>query len=105
MDSIELVELLKNNKEKGLSCLYDQYAPTLNGIVTRIVPSEALAEEVLQQIFLRIAYSIERWRDRLLTPFYRSSVCFRKDCLIIGIKFDISLDLRFDINIYVWIDV
>jgi RNA polymerase sigma-70 factor, ECF subfamily len=61
MDSLELVALLKQNKEKGLSCLYDQYAPALNGMVVRMVVSEAQAEEVLQKTFLKIAHSIDSY--------------------------------------------
>lgn len=82
MDSIELVELLKQNKEKGLSCLYDQYAPTLNGIVTRIIASEAQAEEVLQQIFLRIAYSIDSYDRENCSLFTWMSRIARQEALL-----------------------
>ncbi len=69
MDSIELVKLLKQEKEKGLSCLYDKYAAALNGIVSRIVVSETEAEEVLQQIFLKIAFSIDSYEQESCTLF------------------------------------
>jgi DNA-directed RNA polymerase specialized sigma24 family protein len=81
MDSIELVELLKSNKEKGLSCLYDKYAPILNGMVIRIVASEEQAEEVLQQIFLKIAYSIDSYDKDSLSLFTWMSRIARQEAL------------------------
>lgn len=38
--------------------LYDHYAPTLYGIVLRIVQSEELAQDVLQESFIKV------WRNR-----------------------------------------
>lgn len=81
MDSLELVELLKRNKEKGLSCLYDKYAPALNGIVARIVSSEAQAEEVLQQIFIKIAYSIDSYDKECSSLFTWMSRIARAEAL------------------------
>lgn len=81
MDSHELVELLKSNKAQGLSCLYDQYAPALNGIVARIVPSEAQAEEVLQQIFIKIAYSIDSYDKESSSLFTWMSRIARKEAI------------------------
>ena len=82
MDSIELVKLLKQEKEKGLSCLYDKYAAALNGIVARIVVSEALAEEVLQQVFLKVAHSIEAYEKESCSLFTWMSRMARHDALI-----------------------
>jgi len=49
-----LVENLRQRDEKALASLYDQYGGALNGIIRRILNSEKLAEEVLQQTFLKI---------------------------------------------------
>lgn len=81
MDSIELVKLLHQEKEKGLSCLYDRYAPALNGIIARIVLSEALAEEVLQQTFLKIAYSIATYDAASCSLFTWMSRIARQEAL------------------------
>ncbi len=81
MDSIELVNLLHHQKEKGLSYLYDKYAPALNGIIARIVLSEALAEEVLQQTFLKIAYSIEEYDAARCSLFTWMSRIARQEAL------------------------
>ncbi len=42
-------------KEKGaFEAIYDRYAPALYGIVTRIVQNETLAQDVLQESFVKI---------------------------------------------------
>jgi RNA polymerase sigma-70 factor (ECF subfamily) len=41
----------------AFSELYDRYAPRVYGLIARIVPSRQVAEEVLQEIFLRL------WRE------------------------------------------
>ncbi|MBC7487312.1 MAG: sigma-70 family RNA polymerase sigma factor [Cytophagaceae bacterium] len=81
MDSIELVKLLKKEREKGLSCLYDKYAAALNGIVARIVVSEALAEEVLQQVFLKVAHSIDAYETESCSLFTWMSRMARQEAL------------------------
>ncbi len=81
MDSIELVKLLHQEKERGLSCLYDKYAPALNGIIARIVVSETLAEEVLQQTFIKIAHSIESYDASSCSLFTWMSRIARQEAL------------------------
>lgn len=61
MELTELVRLLKVKDERGLSYLYDHYASALNGIINRIVLSDKLAEEILQQTFLKIWDKIESY--------------------------------------------
>ena len=63
MTSKEIVRLLKLKDEKGLSYLYDNYSAALNGIIIRILKSDKLAEEVLQQTFLKIWNKIELYDD------------------------------------------
>jgi RNA polymerase sigma factor (sigma-70 family) len=57
----ELVERLRRQEEKALSLLYDHYSAALYGVVLRIVKKEADAEEVMQEVFLRIWSSIEQY--------------------------------------------
>jgi RNA polymerase sigma factor (sigma-70 family) len=49
-----LVELLRAGDEKALSLLYDKYAPALYGVALKIVKREELAEDVLQETFIKI---------------------------------------------------
>ena len=49
-----LIELLKGKQQVALSYLYDHYSPALYGIVHRIVGQDDVAEEVLQDAFVKI---------------------------------------------------
>lgn len=61
MESATLANLLKDKNEQGLVYLYDHYAAALNGIILRIVGSEKIAEDVLQQTFLKIWEKIDTY--------------------------------------------
>lgn len=50
----ELVTQLKAKNRDALSYLYDHYSAALNGVVMRILKNEDLAEEILQDVFLKI---------------------------------------------------
>src|SRR6185312_7052186 len=81
MDSLELITLLRSNKEKGISCLYDKYAPALNGIIVRIVKSEKKSEEVLQKTFLKITYTIEHFNGEHCSLFTWMSRIARQEAI------------------------
>lgn len=49
-----LIQMLKDRDKQSMSLLYDQYSAALFGVALRIVKSEALAEDVLQDAFLKI---------------------------------------------------
>ena len=61
MDTNEIIRMLRLRDEKALVYLYDKYAGALNGIILRSLKSEILAEEVLQQTFLKIWDEIETY--------------------------------------------
>lgn len=50
----ELVALLINKEKRGIDILYDNYSAALFGIIQRIVLNDEIAEEVLQETFLKI---------------------------------------------------
>ncbi|MEO7263413.1 MAG: sigma-70 family RNA polymerase sigma factor [Ferruginibacter sp.] len=50
----ELVSLLRNKDQYAFSYLYDNYAAALNGVIYRLVEEEHLAEDILQEAFLKI---------------------------------------------------
>ena len=50
----ELVLLLQNKDQQAFSYLYDNYAGALNGIIGRMVDSRELAEDILQEAFIKI---------------------------------------------------
>lgn len=50
----QLIELLRSKDPSGIEYLYDHYSSALYGISFRIVNSQELAEEVLQDSFVNI---------------------------------------------------
>jgi RNA polymerase sigma factor (sigma-70 family) len=54
MSEPDLVKGLQAKERAALSYLYDHYSGALNGVILRIVKKEEIAEEVLQDVFIRI---------------------------------------------------
>lgn len=70
IEESRLVRQLQQKERSALAYLYDHYSPTLYGVVYRIVEKEDIAEEVLQDTFVRIWDKIATYdpnRGRLFT--------------------------------------
>ena len=66
----QLVSLLQNKDRKGVSLLYDRYSAALYGVILRIVKAEDMAENVLQDTFVKIWKNIGSYdpsKGRLFT--------------------------------------
>ncbi|AFD09364.1 DNA-directed RNA polymerase specialized sigma subunit, sigma24 [Solitalea canadensis DSM 3403] len=66
----ELVTGLKQKQKLAIEALYNMYSSALNGIIFRIVQSEEEANDVLQEVFLKIwekAVSYDVSKGRLFT--------------------------------------
>lgn len=66
----ELVRLLRYQQERGFRILYDHYAVNLYGIALRIVRSEAAAQDILQEAFVkawRNSHAYDPTKGRLFT--------------------------------------
>ena len=66
----ELVHLLRQKEETAFRYLYDHYAGALNGVILQIIPDQALASDVLQEVFLNIWRRIDSYdaaKGRLFT--------------------------------------
>lgn len=50
----ELVLQLQGRSQQAFSYLYDNYAAALNGVIVRLVDDATLAEDILQEAFLKI---------------------------------------------------
>ncbi|MCC7001467.1 MAG: sigma-70 family RNA polymerase sigma factor [Gemmatimonadaceae bacterium] len=69
-DDARLVQLMRLGDERALAALYDRYAPSLLGLIQRIVRERADAESVLMATFLqawRTAASFDAARGSLLS--------------------------------------
>lgn len=49
-----IIRLLQQNDKSVIATLYDKYAAALFGVVVKIVGSEVMAEDVLQEAFVKI---------------------------------------------------
>lgn len=65
----DLVSLLKEKSSEGFSILYDKYAPYLFGVVCKIVQDSATAEDVLQEVLVKVWKNIETY-DESKGAFY-----------------------------------
>ncbi|CAN5549421.1 sigma-70 family RNA polymerase sigma factor [soil metagenome] len=66
----ELVALLKNKDAVAYNVLYDNYSAALFGVVARIIPAEEIAQDILQDVFVKIWKSIDKYdktKGRLYT--------------------------------------
>ena len=50
----ELVLRLENRDQQAFAYLYDNYAPALNGVIFKMVDDKELAEDLLQEVFIKI---------------------------------------------------
>jgi len=60
---------IKEKDQNGLLFFYDNYANALMGIIVRIVHSEQLGEEVLQETFMKVWTKIDSY-DSTKSTFY-----------------------------------
>ena len=60
----QIVAGLQQRKEHVFSYLYDNYAAILNGIIQRTVQNKQCAEDLLQEVFIKIWYSIESYDSK-----------------------------------------
>ncbi len=65
-----LIAALRNKNRSAFEYLYDHYAGAMLGVIARILKKEELAEEVLQDVFLKVWDKIESYdpsKGRLFT--------------------------------------
>ncbi|MEO6523955.1 MAG: sigma-70 family RNA polymerase sigma factor [Mucilaginibacter sp.] len=66
----ELVLALRNRDKIAIEALYDMYSSSLLGVIARIVVDTAIAEDVLQETFIKIWNSFQSYnteKGRLFT--------------------------------------
>jgi len=66
----QLLEAITNGDEQALAALYDRYGSILFGLLLRILHDRAEAEDVLQEVFLRVwqrAADFDETRGRAFT--------------------------------------
>ncbi len=66
----EIISLLLQQDEKGFNYLYDNYAAAVYGIITRVVSEKEYADEIIQDVFVKIWKNIAQFdseKGRLYT--------------------------------------
>lgn len=69
-----IVELLKERDEKAIALLYDNYADTLYGVAYKVVKDEDLAQDIVQESFVKIwrkSDSYDPTKAKLFTWLFR----------------------------------
>lgn len=69
-----IVELLQERNEKAISLLYEHYGDTLYGVALKVVRDEELAQDVLQESFVKIwkkSDSYDVTKAKLFTWLFR----------------------------------
>ena len=64
-----LIQAIREGDRAALGTLYDAYSAALNGVILRMVQSEELAQEVLQDTFVKIWRSAATYDPAKGRPF------------------------------------
>ncbi len=65
----DLVQLLKQRDKKGFSMLYEKYSSALFGVILKVVKTEEIASDVLQESFVKIWKKIDTYDKEKGTLF------------------------------------
>ena len=69
IDEGDLVLLLQSKDQRGFSILYDNYSSALYGVILKIVRTEEIASDVMQDAFVKIWKNIEAYNRTKGTLF------------------------------------
>jgi RNA polymerase sigma factor (sigma-70 family) len=70
----EIVNLLKNGDKKAINLLYEYYADAIYGVILKIISDEDIAQDVLQESFVKIWKNSKKYdssKAKLFTWLYR----------------------------------
>lgn len=74
----ELIHLLRKQDQEALAYLYDRYAPALNGIIFRLVQDKVLADDILEEAFIKIWNNFSGY-DKLKGSLFTWMINIAKD--------------------------
>ncbi|MEL7021235.1 MAG: sigma-70 family RNA polymerase sigma factor, partial [Bacteroidota bacterium] len=66
----QIIQFLHQNDQQAIGMIYDKYGAALYGVVTKIVKSDTIAEDVMQDAFVKIwknASTYDRTKGKLFT--------------------------------------
>ena len=59
----QLVSLLRDRDQQAFGYLYDNYSAAVNGVIFKMVEDKELAEDILQEVFIRIWNNFASYDD------------------------------------------
>jgi RNA polymerase sigma-70 factor, ECF subfamily len=65
----DLIDLLETKSERGFSILYNNYSSAIFGVINKIVRSEEIAEDVTQDVFVKIWHNLSNYQSAKGTIF------------------------------------
>lgn len=69
MEENNIIQWLKSKDKRAIEYLYDRYGNALYGMVMRIVHSEALAQDILQEAFIKIWQNGDKYDEQKASVF------------------------------------
>lgn len=69
LENTDLIFLLKNKNEESFSDLYDNYSRALYGVIFKMVNDNEVAEDILQEVFIKIWQHIDKYDSTKGTLF------------------------------------
>ncbi len=69
-----IVSLLKENDQRAIPLIYENYSSALMGVILKVVKDEAMAEDVLQESFIKVWKNAKKYdatKAKLFTWLYR----------------------------------
>jgi len=61
MNEEDIVDLIKSQTKEGFEKLYDNYSATFYGVICRTVADKSIAEDLLQEVFVKIWRNIDKY--------------------------------------------
>lgn len=59
----EIIDALRSGRRDAVGILYDKYSSLLYGIIYRIVHSDEIAEDLLQEVFVKVWKNIQNYDE------------------------------------------
>ncbi len=64
VNNTELLELLREKNREGFSLFYDKFASVLFSVICRFIKNTDVAEEILQDVFVKVWKNIHHYDER-----------------------------------------
>ncbi len=98
-EDIIAIERIKQKDKKALQLLYDKYAPALYGVILRMCGNKEMAEDLLQETFVKIWQKIEAY-DPNKGKFYTWAYRIAKNLTLNTIRKKEILIQNEDLSVY-----